>query len=60
MKEWANELRELGNESAHPQPDQTATDRNDARDVVNFLNFLLEYLYTLPKQIRDYRDRRKS
>lgn len=26
MKEWSDHVRELGNSSAHPKPDQTATD----------------------------------
>ena len=29
----------------------------DARDVVEFLDYLLEYLYNLPKSIADYRER---
>ncbi len=60
MKDWANELRELGNDSAHPKPDQKPTDKEDAKDVVSFLNFLLEYLYSLPKQIEDYRTRKNG
>lgn len=58
IKEWSNEVRELGNDSAHPRPDQDATDRQDARDIVEFLDFLLEYLYDLPHRIDIYRNRR--
>ncbi len=58
MKEWSNEVRELGNDSAHPKPDQTPTTEEEARDVVEFLDFLLIYLYNLPKQIKDYRNRK--
>lgn len=57
MKEWANTLRELGNDSAHPQPHQTPTAARDAQDIVRYLDFLLEYLYDLPKQIEEYRAR---
>lgn len=57
MKEWSNTLRELGNDSAHPIPEQTATSSRDAQDVVRYLDFLLEYLYELPKQITEYRAR---
>lgn len=60
MKEWANELRELGNETAHPKSNQEPINKNDVRDVVNFLDFLLEYLYSLPKQIEDYRKRKEE
>jgi hypothetical protein len=58
MKDWSTEVRELGNDSAHPKPNAQPTDPNDARDIVEFLNFLLMYLYDLPKQISDYRQRR--
>ncbi|MBU0710331.1 MAG: DUF4145 domain-containing protein [Bacteroidota bacterium] len=57
MKEWSDNIRELGNESAHPKPGQPATDPKDAQDVVQFLDFLLEYLYTLPHNIKQYRNR---
>ena len=57
MKEWADTLRELGNDSAHPRPDQPPTRPDDAKDIVRFLDFLLEYLYTLPHQIAEYRER---
>jgi sarcosine oxidase delta subunit len=57
MKDWANTLRELGNDSAHPQPSQDPTGARDAQDIVRYLDFLLEYLYDLPKQIEEYRAR---
>lgn len=60
MRDWSDNVRELGNVPAHPEPGQPATAREDARDVVEFLNFLLEYLYTLPKGIDDYRSRRHN
>ena len=56
MKEWADQIRLLGNESAHPDPAQVI-DPQDARDIVKFLTFLLEYLYTFPHQIQQYRNR---
>lgn len=60
MKEWSDNIRELGNDSAHPKPGQPPTAPEDAKDIVEFLDFLLEYLYTLPKRIQDYRSRRNS
>jgi len=60
MKEWSDEVRELGNESAHPAPGQPAANPEDARDIIEFLDYLLEYLYTLPHQIEQYRKRRKD
>jgi hypothetical protein len=60
IKDWAHNVRELGNESAHPTAEQEATDPKDARDIVKFMDFLFEYLYALPKQINEYRARKGS
>lgn len=60
MQDWAHNVRELGNDSAHPKPDQPPTLPQDARDIVSFMDYLFEYLYTLPKQISDYRARKNS
>lgn len=57
MKDWSNALRDLGNDSAHPKPEQAATTSRDAEDVMRYLDFLLKYLYDLPKQIEVYRAR---
>ncbi len=58
MKDWSHEVRELGNDSAHPELNAPPTDPKDARDIVKFLDFLLLYLYDLPKDISNYRQRR--
>lgn len=60
MKDWSDHVRELGNDSAHPVPTQGPTNPQDARDIVRFLDFLLEYLYSLPHQIQEYRERGKK
>lgn len=60
MKDWSDQVRDLGNDSAHPKPAQAPTDPQDAREIVQFLDFLLEYLYTLPFRIQQYRDREKK
>jgi hypothetical protein len=60
MKEWAHEVRELGNDSAHPDPGQRPTSPKDARDVVQFLDYFLEYSYSLPKKINEYRARKAA
>ena len=57
MHDWSHNIRELGNDSAHPKPNQGPTDPRDARDIVHFLDFLLEYLYSLPHRIAGYRSR---
>lgn len=58
MKDWAHELRELGNESAHPDPATAKAEREDVLDIIEFLDFLLQYLYDLPDAIKKYRGRR--
>jgi len=60
MQEWAHNVRELGNESAHPLPEQDPTNPQDAKDIVKFMDYLFEYLYTLPKRISEYRERKNS
>lgn len=60
IKDWSDEVRELGIESAHPSPSGGPTDAEDVRDIVKFLDFLLEYLYTLPYEIEQYRNRTRD
>ena len=60
MQEWSHNVRELGNDSAHPNPNQQPTNPRDASDIVGFLDFLLEYLYTLPKKINEYQSRKDA
>jgi hypothetical protein len=60
MREWSHNVRVLGNDSAHPNPDQQPTSAKDASDIVGFLDFLLEYLYTLPKRIAEHRSRKDA
>jgi len=57
MQEWAHTLRLLGNDSAHPEAEQPPVEPQDVRDIIQFLNFLLELLYSLPKRISQYRER---
>lgn len=58
MKEWSHNIRDLGNDSAHPKPGQAAPSGKDAQDIVQFLDFLLEYLYDLPERIKRFRERK--
>ena len=61
MKDWAHEVRLLANESAHPEaPEPIEVTPEDVKDVVHFLDLLLLYLYDLPKQIENYRQRDKN
>lgn len=60
MADWSDNVRILANDAAHPVPGQPAPSPNDAQDIVRFLDFLLEYLYDLPKRIRDYTERKEE
>jgi hypothetical protein len=60
MKEWAHEVRELGNDNAHPTPGGTGTTRSDATDVVNFFGLALRMIYDLPNEITQFRARKKT
>lgn len=60
MKEFAEEVRELGNNSAHPKAGNLETSPKDAKDIVEFLDIVLDYLYDLPKKINDYRSRKNK
>ena len=57
MKEWATEVRQFGNRSAHPDPMQDPPSGQDAIELVKFLDFFLEYTYSLPHRIDKYRQR---
>jgi hypothetical protein len=60
MKNWSHEIRLLANDSAHPKESSPPPLPEDARDIVRFLEFLLMYLYDLPKEIANYRQRREG
>lgn len=61
MKDWADEVRLVANESAHPEaPIPADATPRDSRDIVNFLDQLLMYLYDLPKQIENFRLRKTA
>lgn len=58
MKDWAHELRELGNDAAHPVPEQPPTTKQDAVDIVRYVDFVATYLYNLPDDIAKFRARK--
>lgn len=60
IQEWSHEVRLLARPAAHPQPDEEETNADDARDIVKFLDYLLEYVYDVPARIQTYRERRSS
>lgn len=55
---WAHGVRLVGNEAAH-DVDATVT-AEDARDILEFTEALLMYVYTLDSKFRSFQSRRKS
>jgi hypothetical protein len=44
----------------NPKPGTTGTNEKDAKDVVEYLGFLMQVVYNLPHQIEHYRARKKK
>jgi hypothetical protein len=57
MKNWAHEIRELGNEGAH---DMDIPDREDIEQMGLFTEQLLTHLFTMPKELELARAKRKG
>ncbi len=56
MAFWAHSvIRDPGNDFTHPSPAQPQAESKEARDVVGYLNFVLEYVYDLPARIAAFR-----
>lgn len=60
MVEWAHEIRLLRNISAHPDLVELSVEEGDAKDVMEFLDYLLIYAFDLPHQITEYKARRSQ
>lgn len=47
LKEWAHEVRYVGNDGAHPEDpaDEKPVDRNDAQDILELLEKIADVLY---------------
>ena len=48
MREWADTVRVIGNESAH---DEAEPGKEDIDDLAAFSRVMLEYLYTMPAKV---------
>ena len=56
LYEWADALRIVGNEAAHDVKVQVSA--QDARDVLEFTNALLEYTFTFRDKFERFKKRR--
>ena len=52
MKEWAHEIRKIGNDAAHDEFNE-----DEARDLKQFTELFLVYAFTLPEKMRVRRNR---
>lgn len=57
LEEWAEEIKNIGNDAAHAAERRSDLTLEDARDAINFLEMLLTYLYSLPEMIAERRGR---
>lgn len=58
LLEWAHGVRLVGNEAAHDV--ETAVTAEDARDILEFTEALLTYVFTLDTKFRSFQARRKG
>jgi len=56
--EWADTLRISGNEAVHDLAVTVPAD--DARDILEFTNALLEYMFTFKDKFEQYKKRQKE
>jgi len=57
LYEWADTVREVGNEGAH---NPTPVSREDAEEVLLFVEALVDYLYVFRKRHADFKRRREA
>lgn len=58
MVEWAHEVRELGNDNAHPKPGALGTSAADAKAIIEYLSLFLQFTFDLPHKIAIFRKSR--
>jgi Domain of unknown function (DUF4145) len=56
LRDWAHEIRIGGNEAVH---DEDPFEESQAKDLINFADLYLVYVYTLPGRLRARRDRKE-
>lgn len=57
LKDWAHELRTLGNEALH---EEDGVSPEEARQTHELTRYVLTYLFTLPEQVRASREAREG
>ena len=57
IKDWATEIRGIGNETAH---EEAPINKRTATDIINFTEMFLMYIFTLPGQLAERRQQTKT
>ena len=58
LYEWAEALRITGNEAAHDINKKIS--KQDAKDIIDFTDAILEYVFTFRKKLDEFLARRKA
>jgi hypothetical protein len=57
LKQWAHEGRLGGKLGAHGVEEKKWADQNDAEEVLEFCKWFFRYVYVLPKQLAERKER---
>jgi hypothetical protein len=57
LKDWAHQVRLGGNDAAHDEEPYT---REEAVELLDFVELYLTYVYTLPGRLKERRDRAEN
>ena len=60
LVDWAHQVRLLAQVASHPDDEEPPVMEEDARDVVAFTRYFLTYVYTVPAEISEQRQRRSQ
>jgi hypothetical protein len=59
LADWANEIRFLGNDGAHPADDGLdEISPDEISQIIEFINGLFQYIYVMPAKVAQSRQRR--
>jgi hypothetical protein len=58
LYEWADAARDVGNQGAHEY--EVSVSREDASEVLNFTEALLDYLYVFQARYEEFKERRAA
>lgn len=60
LRDWAHEVRYVGNDAAHPNDNDNDVDKNDAEEIIDLLESLCEVLYVAPAKAANRKEIREK